>query len=106
MPYERIRNARQRSVGTKQTLKAATRRLAEEVFIARDADEQVVRNLLRVCEEQGIPVVYVDSMLELGRACGIKVGAASAAILKKGGAEHADDQPAHSQGSPATAQEV
>lgn len=91
MPYDRIRNARHRSVGTKQTLKAATRRKALEVFIASDADQHVVRNLIRTCEEQGIPVTYVDSMLELGRACGIKVGAASVAILNEGGAGHADD---------------
>ena len=91
MPYDRIRNARRRSVGTKQTLKAAVRGQAVEVFIARDADEHVVRNLVHVCQERNIPLTYVDSMMELGRACGIKVGAASAAILKEGGAELADD---------------
>lgn len=83
MPYDRIRNARHKSVGTKQTLKAAMRRKAVEVFIASDADQSVVSNLIRVCNEQQIPITYVDSMLELGRACGIKVGAASVAILNE-----------------------
>lgn len=93
MPYDRIRNARHKTVGTKQTLKAASRRLAKEVFIAKDADEFVVRNLIRTCNEQGIQITYVDSMAELGRACGIKVGAASAAILNEseGGAGNADN---------------
>ncbi|MFO7245496.1 MAG: ribosomal L7Ae/L30e/S12e/Gadd45 family protein [Thermaerobacter sp.] len=93
MPLERIRAARRRAVGTKQTLKAAVRGLAAEVFVARDAEEHVVRGVIQACRDRGITITYVDTMAELGRACGIKVGAASAAILKEGGAEHADDQP-------------
>lgn len=91
MPYDRIKNAPHKAVGTKQTLKAASRQQAQEVFVARDADEFVVRDLIRTCEEQGIPITYVDSMAELGRACGIKVGAASAAILREVGGGHADN---------------
>lgn len=93
MPYERLRTARRRAVGTKQTLKAAVRGQVSEVFVARDAEEHVVRGVIQACQDRGVAITYVDTMAELGRACGIKVGAASAAILKEGGAENADDQP-------------
>ncbi|MFO7277222.1 MAG: ribosomal L7Ae/L30e/S12e/Gadd45 family protein [Pseudomonadota bacterium] len=54
---------------------------AAEVFIARDAEEHVVRGVVQACRERDLTITYVDTMAELGRACGIKVGAASAAIL-------------------------
>ncbi|MDR9755167.1 MAG: ribosomal L7Ae/L30e/S12e/Gadd45 family protein [Thermoanaerobacterales bacterium] len=38
--------------------------------------------LVKCCQEKGVEIIYVDSMQELGKACGIKVGAASASILK------------------------
>ena len=52
------------------------------VYIAEDAERCITSPLLRICEEKGFEIVYVDSMKELGKACGIKVGAATAAILK------------------------
>lgn len=79
---ERLKSARKKTVGTKQTTKAVSRGVAQLVYIARDAEEKVTAPLLRLCEEKGVEVVFVDSMAELGKACGIKVGAASAAILR------------------------
>ncbi len=79
---ERLKSARKKTVGTKQTTKAVARGAAQLVYIARDAEEKVTAPLLRLCEEKGVEVVFVDSMAELGKTCGIKVGAASAAILR------------------------
>jgi large subunit ribosomal protein L7A len=70
-----------KTVGAKQTHKLIENGQAQVVYIAKDAEERVTP-LLRICEEKGLEVVYVDSMKELGKACGIKVGAATAAILK------------------------
>ena len=81
MPLESLRKAKKRTVGTKQTQKAIEKGVAKMVFIARDADDRVVRNIIRGCQEGSIQVEYVESMAELGRACGIDVGAASAAII-------------------------
>jgi large subunit ribosomal protein L7A len=36
-----------------------------------------------LCAQRGVPVQDVRSMKELGTACGIEVGAATAAILKE-----------------------
>jgi len=70
-------------VGTKQTLKALQKGLAELVYVARDADEHVVREILDLSKDKNVEVVYADSMKRLGQACGIQVGAASAAVLRE-----------------------
>lgn len=93
--YEAVRAARRRAVGTKQALKAAARGATGAVYVARDAEPHVVRSLIEACEQKQIRVYHVDSMGDLGRACGIKVGAAAVAILnefEEGGAELAYDQ--------------
>ncbi len=82
MPLEQLRQARTRTIGTKQTLKAIQKGQAKLVFVAQDADDKVIREVVRGCEEKSIPVVRVESMAALGKACGIEVGAASAAIVE------------------------
>lgn len=79
--YERIRVAKARTVGTKQTVKAVEKGQAKAVFVARNADERVIGPLVRLCQECGVEVAWVDDMSVLGKACGIEVGTASAAIL-------------------------
>jgi len=54
----------------------------ERIVIARDADPPVTSKLLAEAKRRGVPVAYTDSMAELGRACGIQVGAAAAALLR------------------------
>jgi len=81
--YDCLASARVKTVGTKQTLKAIQKGLPRVVYVARDADEHVLRELLRLCREKNVEVVYADSMAKLGQACGIQVGAASAAVLEE-----------------------
>lgn len=81
VPYERIRRAAARSVGTKQTLKAVEKGEAKAVFVARDAEERVIGPLVRLCQERGVEIVWVDEMAALGKACGVEVKTASAAVL-------------------------
>jgi len=81
MSCEELRLAKRRTVGTKQTAKALDRGTARVVFVARDAEEHVVRGIVRACQERSVRLVYVDSMADLGRACGIEVGAATAAVV-------------------------
>jgi large subunit ribosomal protein L7A len=84
---ERLRAAPQRAIGTNQTAKAIDRGRARVVFVARDADRRVTEPVLRAARERGVDVVEVDSMIILGRVCGIAVGAAVAAILDADGPE-------------------
>lgn len=79
---QRLVQARKKTVGTKQTQKAVEKGQILVVYIARDAEEKVTAPLVGLCKEKGIEVVFVDKMQELGEACGIKVGAASAAVIE------------------------
>jgi len=72
-----------KTIGTKQTLKALENNQVALVFIAEDAEEHVISSLKQLCLEKGIDVVTVSTMRELGDACNIQVGAASAAILNQ-----------------------
>ncbi len=81
--YDRLAGAKVKTVGTKQTLKAIQRGTARVVYVARDADERVTRDLLKACADKNVEVVYADSMAKLGQACGIQVGAASCAVLEE-----------------------
>lgn len=69
-------------VGMKETERAIEKQEAACVFIASDCDERIARPLLEACQSSGIPVEQEFTKKEIGRACGIKVKAASAAILK------------------------
>jgi len=77
----RLSGARKRLVGTKQTLKALQGGEAKVVYIAKDADERVLRPLRNALVGRDVEVVEVESMQQLGRLCGIEVGAAAAALL-------------------------
>jgi len=80
---EKLREAPAKTIGTKQTLKALEKDKATAVFFAQDAEEHVVSSLKEICLKKGIQIIPVATMKELGDACGIQVGAASAAILKQ-----------------------
>ncbi|ACX52625.1 hypothetical protein Adeg_1530 [Ammonifex degensii KC4] len=82
MPYARISQARKKTVGSRQTLKAVERGQAKVVFVAADAESWVTEPIVQAAKERGIPVEVVPSMKELGRACGIEVNCASAAVLE------------------------
>jgi large subunit ribosomal protein L7A len=77
-----LREASARVVGTHQTAKAVGQGRAQVVFVSRDADRRITEPVVRAAAERGLPVVEVDTGRELGRACGIAVGAAAAAIVK------------------------
>ena len=68
-------------VGAKQLKKAVKAGRAKVVFLAENADPAVTEPLEMLCEANHIQVTWVRSMVELGRACGIEVGAAAAALL-------------------------
>ena len=69
-------------VGAKQLRKAIMARRVRQVFLARNADPAVTEPLEQLCAQYHIEPTWVRSMQELGRACGIEVGAAAAAVVK------------------------
>ena len=68
-------------VGTRETLRMVEKHQCKAVFIAKDANPEVLKPLVAACEKNGIQVVTVENMQFLGECCGIKVAAASAGML-------------------------
>jgi large subunit ribosomal protein L7A len=83
LPYEKVKQADKISIGTKQATKLIEAGQAQEVFIAKDADLRVTSKVIALCKKMGILVTYVDSMKQLGKACGIEVGAAIVAVVSE-----------------------
>ena len=81
MPIDTLKNAR-KVAGAKQAAKAVEKGQASMVFLAGDADSRVTAPIRELCGRVGVAVETVPSMEELGKACGIEVGAAAVAILK------------------------
>lgn len=69
-------------VGAKQLRKALHSGRARQVYLAENADPAITEPLASACMQAGVPVAWVRSMSELGRACGIDVGAATAAVVE------------------------
>lgn len=74
--------SRNKIVGIKQLRKALRDGTAAKVFVAEDADPKLTGPISESCRESGVPLETVPTMEELGKACGIEVGAAAAALLK------------------------
>lgn len=83
MPYKKLTNARQKTVGAKQTLKAVEKGRALAVYIAEDAEQHVTDPIVKACIAKNIPMIKVDSMKNLGKACKIEVRCAVAALIEE-----------------------
>ncbi|XJZ27432.1 50S ribosomal protein L7ae-like protein [Bacillota bacterium Lsc_1132] len=82
MSYEKVLQANKVIIGTKQTVRALKDGKVQELVVAADADPKVTTKMIHQAQELSIPILYVDSMKKLGRACGIEVGAAVVAIIR------------------------
>ena len=82
MDLKNLESAPKKKIGIKQSLKAVRAGDAEALFIAKDAEQYVVRSVVELAKENNVPIIYIDSMLDLGEACNIDVGAATAVIVK------------------------
>lgn len=86
--YEAVEGARDTGKlrkGTNEVTKAIERKHVVLVVIAEDVEPaEIVAHLPALCDEKGIPYIYVPSKRELGVSAGIDVGAASIAIAEAG----------------------
>lgn len=74
--------------GTNETTKTIERGMAKLVLIGEDVTPvEIVMHIPPLCEEKGTPYLYVKSQKDLGAACGINKGCASAAVVDPGRAE-------------------
>jgi len=71
--------------GTNEATKAIERKHAVLVVIAEDVEPaEIVAHLPPLCDEKGVPYVYVPSKRELGAAAGIDVPSSAIAIAEAG----------------------
>jgi large subunit ribosomal protein L7A len=68
-------------VGAKQLRKSLQNGTADFVFLARNADPAITEPMEALCRTCSVEYAWIATMAELGRACGIEVGAAAAAVL-------------------------
>ena len=94
--YEALRVAHQSGKvkkGTNEVTKAIERGISKLVIIAEDVEPpEVVAHLPILCEEHGASYAFVPSRQDLGKALGIDVTSAAAAIIDAGDAQHIVDQ--------------
>ena len=94
--YESLRVAVQTGKvkrGTNEATKAIERGISKLIIIAEDVEPpEVVAHLPILCEEQGAAYAFVPNKQELGKALGVEVMCAAAAILDSGDAQHIIDE--------------
>lgn len=70
-------------IGAKQSLKAILNGIAISVYIAQDADLKVTKPIIDAATLINLDIIYVPTVLELGKMFEIEVGAATACIIKE-----------------------
>ena len=76
MSYDKVRASQKCGRRYKASSKSNASWFSERTFCALDADNWVTDSAISFAREIGIPVILVESKKELGKACGIHVGAA------------------------------
>jgi large subunit ribosomal protein L7Ae len=79
--------------GTNEVTKLVERGQAKFVILAEDVQpEEVVAHIPLLCEEKGVPYIYVSAKQDLGTSAGLKVPTAAVAILDPGRAKPVSDE--------------
>ena len=73
-------SAANKVVGLNQTKKAVNNGRAKKIFAAKDADEQFILQIKRLCQNKSVEIDESMTMEELGAACKIDVGCAVCAV--------------------------
>ena len=78
---ERLKS-KEKIVGLNQVKRALNNSEISTLYLAEDADEEIINQLIEECEGKKVEIIKVESMKELGRACDIDINAAVAALVK------------------------
>ena len=71
-----------KKIGIKECQKAVESNRVIKAFVAGDADQKVIKSFIDLCKQNSIEINQVDTMKNLGKACGIEVGASTVVIIK------------------------
>lgn len=78
---QELLSSKEKVVGLKQTVKAIKSDNAVRVYVAIDADEYIKASVREACSQKKLEITYINTMKELGEACGIDISASTAAIV-------------------------
>lgn len=82
---EMAKNSGKVRKGTNETTKAVEKSAAKLIVIAEDVEpEEIVMHLPALCDEKKVPYVFVPTKQEIGRAVGVDVPMAAAAVTEPG----------------------
>ncbi len=85
---ERARDTGKVKKGVNEATKQVERRQAKLVVMAEDiSPEEILAHMPLLCEDRGVPYLYVPSKEELGAASGLMVSTAAVAITDLGEGE-------------------
>lgn len=73
-----------KKIGLKECSRAIESGKVFKAYVAKDAEEKIVKGFIELCNSKAIELVYVDTMKNLGKACGIDVGASIVVELLDG----------------------
>ncbi len=63
-------------------MKALKNESVVRAYAADDAQPGVLDEYIRLCGEKGVEIIWFGTMKELGRYCGIEIGASAACHVK------------------------
>lgn len=82
MPLDELAAA-ERVAGTNAVLRGLKAGSIAKVFLSREADAELLSEIVRTAETDGVPIEWADESLQLGRACAVTRKTAAAGLLKK-----------------------
>ena len=68
-------------IGYKQTIKALNENKCSKVYIANDCDDFMKSKIENLSKEKNVPIIYVETMNDLGKMCGISRGASCVSVI-------------------------
>ena len=68
-------------IGIKQSTEAVSNGKVSSAYVAKDAAPHIREPFEALCKDKQLPVHYFDTKQQLGRACGIDVGATCVVVL-------------------------
>lgn len=69
-------------IGFKEVTKLIAENRAGRVIVAQDCEDKIKNPLFESAKKFGIELEYAPNMRELGKLCGIDIGASCAAVAK------------------------
>ncbi len=68
-------------IGTNQCTEAVAEGKVKKAYVARDAASHIREPFENLCAKASVPITYFETKQQLGRACGIDVGATCVVVL-------------------------